>query len=76
MNKKTLLAGIAAVALFSSAAMAEGWNGAYIGLTGGYATGESNFTGTGALAPSEENPNSEGTIDAEGAQLPLLIPFQ
>ena len=51
MTNKALMASICALALFSSPVLANDWAGAYIGVTGGYAMGESDFTGTGALEP-------------------------
>ncbi len=75
MTKQALMAGICALALYSSPVLANDWTGGYLGLTGGYAMGESNFTGTGALEPGIENPNSEGTIDLKGSSFGAQVGF-
>ena len=75
MTNRTVMAGVCALALFASPVLANDWTGAYVGVTGGYAMGDSNFTGTGALAPGVENPNSEGSIDIEGSSFGAQVGF-
>jgi outer membrane immunogenic protein len=75
MTKNTLLAGAALLAMLSTPALANDWAGAYVGITGGYATGDSDFTGTGVLEPGIENPNSEGTINIDGTVIGGQIGF-